>query len=489
MRHLLLLAIPLPLPRFHRKHLEWIPDVGMDANRRTDVMNSDFLSNTKKVSDSEEEEIMCVKTKKQRKDGLIIKEHIINNFFMRKLVAILLCMFGCVIVVMLSGCKDSFLIECREYDIEQVNSHFVSLEDALDKAESILSEFYGKTRTVRMVDNVELLNNSTRSCDESELSALFYIVNYSGNAGFAVLSSDNRLNPIFAHSDEGSLHLADTIENKGLSWYLNDCLSSQTLSNIYDNTFPLDTIPASDPTQVITFEQDICPPLLKGLLRKMHQTNPYNKYCPSVNNKRALTGCVPLAVGTVMAYHKWPASISGYSFEWIQMLSTEWHDKWARLFEVLGRADYLNANYRDPDTFGTTAYFEDIVDVMNKCGYSNTKYSSFSQYLLEKDLKEGVPVFVDGAQKNGNTRHVWLIDGAYRLIKNIPTHPDGYRTQTYTYYHCVWGYRQQAVGYFLFHDGYSAVQGGSPSQPDDDAYGSVPYFGDLKIIYNYRSNK
>lgn len=63
MRQLLMLAIPLLLAGCESKDIVSMPDVSKDANRGLVVLITDFLSETRAVSDSEEVEIVDVVTK------------------------------------------------------------------------------------------------------------------------------------------------------------------------------------------------------------------------------------------------------------------------------------------------------------------------------------------------------------------------------------------------------------------------------------------
>ena len=56
------------------------------------------------------------------------------------------------------------------------------------------------------------------------------------------VSADKRRVPVLALSDEGSMHLADTTNIPGLSWYLNDHLTAMDVSgSILNPSIPIDT--------------------------------------------------------------------------------------------------------------------------------------------------------------------------------------------------------------------------------------------------------
>lgn len=115
------------------------------------------------------------------------------------------------------------------------SENFIALQDALNNADAVFNAMRkGSTRAAKKVETVEVLFSKTRSSDGDEMNG-FYVVNYEDNAGFALLSADNRRPAVYAISDAGSLHLSDTIQNKSLSLYLNEFLpyiSTPTTSGI-----------------------------------------------------------------------------------------------------------------------------------------------------------------------------------------------------------------------------------------------------------------
>lgn len=78
-------------------------------------------------------------------------------------------------------------------------------------------------KSSREVEEIEVLHSNlqTRSqAGNASVNSDLYLVNYANNKGFALLSSDSRLRPIYAISDTGHIQMADTINNKALSMFL-----------------------------------------------------------------------------------------------------------------------------------------------------------------------------------------------------------------------------------------------------------------------------
>ena len=72
-------------------------------------------------------------------------------------------LLGCLFIAVLAGCSDNEQLPDPIPEAGNHNSHFVPLDDAIRKAEKTFSDFFGATRAVRTVKNVEFLNTFHRS--------------------------------------------------------------------------------------------------------------------------------------------------------------------------------------------------------------------------------------------------------------------------------------------------------------------------------------
>lgn len=365
--------------------------------------------------------------------------------------------------------------------------NFIELSEALQNAEQEFKAVYGSsTRGKRSVSDTELFlpKSYTRSDTEEELYG-FYIVNY--DDGFAMLSADRRRPAVYALSDEGSLHLSDTIENKGLSWYINECAG---IIPGGPGNQPADSVikPFNPPKPYTKETVIVSKPLLKGILSTFHQHSPYNIYCPQIDGQNCPVGCVPLAIGTVMAYYKWPAKYENYTFSWDNMLANSSNTLWARLFEIIGRPFNVTANY---GLETTSAPVSNITRAMKNMGYQNTICSYYQNSIIEQELEGNHPILCHGYRTDPETNkrvgHMWVIDGGYYTKE---TNQIGFGNDYYYkyYYHCVWGWGVKANGYFLI-DTYYVEVGGTPVERDPYSYGESPTYKDLGIVYGYRPIK
>lgn len=208
----------------------------------------------------------------------------------------------------------TLMMACSQEEPSAINNvsndvdHYVSVEEALKKADRQFKELYGtETRSSSAALSSVIRFNPSKNTRSSE-TPKYYIFNYGNNEGFAIVGADNRLDDIYAISDEGSIELSDTLENKGLSWYLNSVLGSASLAGLP----PIET---PDSIKIPAYPSTIASrPFLGTLLSHLHQGNPYNKYCFTESGKQSVVGCTALAAGIVMAYHRWPDSLNGQTF-------------------------------------------------------------------------------------------------------------------------------------------------------------------------------
>ena len=79
------------------------------------------------------------------------------------------------------------------------NPHAVPVEQALEELQSVLEE----------IDTPAEDGAVTRSEATADVEDLLYIVNFENEAGYAILGADDRLEPVYAVVDEGSLTTED----------------------------------------------------------------------------------------------------------------------------------------------------------------------------------------------------------------------------------------------------------------------------------------
>lgn len=361
---------------------------------------------------------------------------------------------------------------------QTTDPNFISLDEALVNADNAFKSMLGKSKkhTRSNIDAELFMPRKTRSGQDGMYG--FYVLNYGKDDGFALLSADRRRTPVFALSEEGSLHLSDTTDNKGLSWYVNERIATESIG-VVRPPVGRDSIVEFDPFSA-GIRTYYCEPMLTGVLSKFHQEEPYNKYCPRmVTREHALTGCGPIALGAILAYFQWPKTIVNYSFNWNDMLTQQNHDMWARLFEVIGRPGYLAAEYFE-DCTGNDLYR--VIPTLKNLGYGSGTTTWFSTSSMATELTAKRPVFMFGI---GSAGHFWVADGGFQWDLNMIVNGEVIAKRREYFYHMVWGEGGKANGYFLC----AEEIGGKPYIPDEGTSGTAEKYKDLKITYGYRPNK
>ncbi len=374
--------------------------------------------------------------------------------------------------IALIGCTNDVQMPGQNEMDKPVNPHRVSLNQALSYADAMFqNESSASTRSDnRRVKSVDYkIATPTRSSES--IDTAFYLVNYE-NGGFALLGADDRLDPVYAISESGSLAWSDTTTNKGLAVYF-DMLDNYVTSGITIPGGGGGTVAPINPPSVI-YLYEACSPRLEGKVQMWNQGNPYNKYeSYSLNgpviHRVSSVGCNALSIGMIMSYYKQPSMLSGYTMEWSKVKSEGYSNGLGYLLQRLNKSDCLDATYEGSS--GTSADISNWVRTFQKFGYKvNGGIVSFNSSDMIKslgrtykyhdnneeyfsDIIYGQPLLVEGARStNINDAHTWVIDG-YRIYdvtkaQTVTTPGQVLPTLYETYFHCVWGWEGKNNGYY-----------------------------------------
>lgn len=378
----------------------------------------------------------------------------------------------------LTGCSQEDL-EINEPTTENKDQgHYVSLDQALIRLMPFYNEAAGTTRSsvLPLVTNLERLpvRNQTRSSEEV---APYYIVNFADNAGFAVLSADDRLLPVYAFSTSGHIALEDTVSNPTLSYFFNSLLQQEadninaggTLPNPWGPFEPgPGGIPPGDPVKPYEQFLVLVRPLLPGTVSTWNQEEPYNKYIPN----SLYVGCAAISLGQICAFHGIPKSFPFTEKDSItkkdvtKMLKPYWPnlrdatpsntleiDTIAKFLFYLGSEDVLNLRYQEGITTLDSTEYSKFSENVKKLGYTKCTERDYNVQTAKEILTTNrLPFIVTSYFGNyisagddeefvvvGNSGHMFVIDGIASY--SSPT------INCY-YVHCVWGMSDTGDGYF-----------------------------------------
>jgi len=419
---------------------------------------------------------------------------------------------------LLSSCAND--IETVDNPSKDSTIHFttkISIEDAQSDLESLLKDLdASKSRSKdaplcrKIKSSYSIPISSTCSRAGESDSTVIYVFNFENNEGYAIMSGDNSLPSLIALTDSGSLEEGEEIDNPGVALFL-EGMDNMCYAGIPDNTtvigkgdaFGEDNGPYHGYSKygewenIVYNQYGVCPV-------KWGQGDPYNKYCPIINNAPTLTGCVATAVAQLMAIYKYPESYDNYSFSWKDMMSSKYgincsdkgQDNIARLMKQLGLQNNLDTSYGNEASGAKT---ENIIRTLKSFGYSQP--GTLKEYNTDDvvaELKNGYGVLISGYSDKIVTRllgikvkteysggHQWLAHGLIERRREIKHYdPNGclvgssYETQWYPL--CNWGWGGNRDGYYLSaafdtNKGCVFPDGEPSSRSGDSAEGSSAY--------------
>lgn len=395
-----------------------------------------------------------------------------------------------------------------------------------------------------------------------------YVVNYSGDAGFAIISADTRLVDVLAYSDYGNIN--DTLDNPGVKLFMSGVYdyadymlnylpekgdsvavhgmvlpknSATTASRGYTGQKTLSAIteypyvnenpyypPEEDDGyyyyQEIVEESSDWSGTVRGPVVKVNwgQDPPFNEYvpiCPTTGYHMP-AGCVATAIAQIMSYHKWPETIgSSYTsftnLDWDVLASRKYDYQFNDVDEkhqIATLFSYIGTNVgMEYDCNGSRSNIGKAESAFrNKFIYLSDGVVSYSTHQVRSDLRDVnniKPVYVRGADKDGNSAHAWVVDGFkdqqsiwlelaywYRYEGGDSPHElfvvDTLRAykDVKDYVHCNWGWDGRNNGWFYdnafidrtyFRTDYPAEE-----EPGNSYYDNGQYSINVKMIKNLR---
>lgn len=345
---------------------------------------------------------------------------------------------------------------------------------------------------------------------------------------------NNRLYPFSLAEIEGEFK-ADEIDNSGVSIFMSllpEYLEANKLEYSNNEVAELESqivsaeysdgnyaVVLSDEEGMLPFRRieyetkvwrDTISPLVKVA---WGQGSPYNSTLDSVPNESGNfvlppVGCVAVAVGQILSYHKAPSSITVGNLNWegdwdaITMypsaisLSETYRTQVANLLKVIGKGVNMSYAWDGSGSNIGNAYSFLTSDLkFNADPISDYNFSSVSN-----SLHNNCPIYMRGTSYNqdgtqGYIGHAWVLDGVmteynttyeniYECTIGVPSTPINpmewrlvsstlYSNESYLQVHCNWGQYGYNNGYY---------------QSDVFNYGSNTYDQNLLTICNIKPN-
>lgn len=275
---------------------------------------------------------------------------------------------------------------------------------------------------------------------------LAYVINYADNGGFAIIAGDNRIDPVLAYSDDGSFSMQ------------NECAVENFINRLegYVSSKASAVGPIITPMDPLTYYRI---PIVKS---KFNQSKPFNKYLSEIySNPNILTGCCPLAVGTVMMYSSNSVTLRNQTFDLQRIrngLQTNDSEQprfsydiaayeASKLFAMIGLN--LSVQY-DKGVYEASGYagLMQLIDngFLTPIDYYTDDLSwNPTDFTIDKAvelLDDGCILYAWAPDKNlVKTGHAWVIDGYLCSV-----YSSGKRENHMV--HCCWGWNGSADGYY-----------------------------------------
>ena len=408
-------------------------------------------------------------------------------------------------------------------------NHQITEKEAYDMAESAMQVFSSSGSKLKSgteersisssstlwyaYSNSKLKSGESKKTDSLPLRVFNFTNSQKEAKGFVIVSGDSRMPGVLAFSDKGSIK--DTVMNPGLAVYmgLTEAYVKNKLGSFTDEG------EATFKNAVSKIEKTLPDSIKKGTASKLKgysigfslprrvenkvygnwtlveeygpwlktvwdQKYPFNKMltpmgCNVDGQPYPRAGCVAIATAQILAFHKWPAAIEGYSYNWDIMTEAPDCGPKAVLTQIrpnywVQNYDYTNVEKRTTDiatllkvvgknvkmNYGcdaSGAYPDDVKNWVNTIGYSCGPMD-FTQYNLVMHMKYAQPYFITGYA--GSNGHAWVIDGYRGMTRTLDYDLVSYfgsmkiasthvkTTETIVYLHCNWGWHGLNDGYY-----------------------------------------
>lgn len=291
-----------------------------------------------------------------------------------------------------------------------------------------------------------------------------HIVNYE-EGGYAIVSADNRVHPILAITELGSLTLKEKNLPEGLLLWLAE--TSEMVSYTKKINEPRTDLMIQSwelcETRAISLQTESpCPedcdrnyfsqvsPLLSTIWNQGVGFNNYAPYmgCSSPANGRPPAGCVATATAQVMKYHQYPSN-----YPWSSMPDSSGSSATSLLMHDIGSSVNMNFGCE-----GSGAFTNSIPDALiDDFGYQSASYSDFSFWTLKQDLNAGRPVILSASKDEfcvlvwcvALKGHAWVVDGYIEYEVWDYACENG---NVYVSLHMNWGWGGSYDGWYSYSD-------------------------------------
>lgn len=401
------------------------------------------------------------------------------------------------LMLLASSCQQDFDIP-REVAKQQLSSNADrtvsntrSPEEAIAIATSALQIIEGNQtnthsrgigRTVNLQSPVKVMLNSIRNSRSGDADTLMYVVNYSDNSGFALISANRRLPELLAVTESGYYDPAKGTSNDGFNAWIEE--AQEALINSL--SFELDTTKIFDPNNRLRpyiKEKIVADTVWQNCIRARVRVGwgqgEHIAGCEGDLFENRLAGCANIAAAMTMSYFEYPTEIS-LSYSDNRNLALNWSElKKYRGYAGTNLTFYPSSEYpirsslanlcRElafrtnsiSDSNGTGTHPNSTASMMYQLGLTNKSTVSFGTASVWGNIiaNKDCILLVGGSATGSTIGHMWICDG---LLKGDVYHKyyqssDSGKTwslinndfkKSICYNHYNWGWYGQCDGYY-----------------------------------------
>lgn len=281
--------------------------------------------------------------------------------------------------------------------------------------------------------------------DNTTEEPIMYIFNNENNEGFTVIAADKTQSPFIAVVEQGNYTYGEPTGVEPFDEYMESAVENLVeTSSIIPPTGPV--LPT--PREYNIFYNDLREkePLLTT---KWGQHGIYNDYCiDEASDSEVAAGCVMTAIAQVMAYHRFPSSItttypSNLPYGGGQTINLNWD---AILAHEQGHSTYASCNdyhyqisalfreigHRAGCTYqiignkvDLSATIDDAISVLRSFGYETSDAITPNTSNIYGSLDNNRPVWMRGYDTSIRQGHAWVVDGYYDYKYGVETYTYG----------------------------------------------------------------
>lgn len=408
-------------------------------------------------------------------------------------------------------------LRALQAEIAAVESHpRRSPDEALDIATEAIRRDHPQMRAahIREAFDVEVLslndNRAVRGAASDDADSAVYVCNLAHDGGFVLVSGDRRVPELLGYASSGALHIDSIDPGHPLTPFLvrlpefyaekrAEFAKKKRLLHRKNGAYDFAVCDDREgkggggggggshnppKTECIwdTLEwKDQYTPARMLVQSAWNQGVPYNFYAPVIDGTKAPSGCVSVAVGQLMAFHKFPSHVDACPIDWELLTLPKYrraplrddyqhpfHLEVSKLLRKIG-----DALHNQWGKNSTPAYEHDIPPFLISLGYTvpQKPIIDYNEKDLLESLRRGQPVITGGYSEKStyltgmwpfrkkHTKydggHEWLIDG-YLPQKRVLQYVEKKsrkiletKTEERLLVHCNWGWDGACNGFFL----------------------------------------